>query len=149
SSKTLGGPLTFAVATFESTLAYREPEILIKTDGNEARRCRIMNVSVANGRYFGGGMKIAPEARLDDGLFDVICIKALGMLEMISNVHKLYKGTHLGMPQVASTRAVTVEAEPVDPKAVVRIEVDGEGPGRLPATFSILPSALAVRCPGI
>jgi diacylglycerol kinase (ATP) len=147
SSKTFGGAITFALATVTTTFSYSSPEVWLKAGEEEERRFRIVNVSVANGRYFGGGMKIAPEAKLDDRLFDVIVVKSTSKFEIIANVHRLYKGTHLTLPQITSLRSDRIEARPVDPDKEIRIEVDGEPLGRLPASFRISPKLLMVRCP--
>jgi diacylglycerol kinase (ATP) len=147
SSKTLGGTITFALATVTTTFTYSSPEVWVKVGDQEDRRFRIMNISIANGRFFGGGMKIAPEAKLDDQLLDIIIAKATSKFEIITNVHRLYKGTHLDLPHIVSMRADKIEARPVDPKEIVRIEVDGELLGRLPASFRVLPNAISIRCP--
>jgi diacylglycerol kinase family enzyme len=91
-------------------------------------------------------MKIAPEAKLDDGLLDIVTIGDLGALKILTNAHQLYLGTHLGMKQVHHSLAKCIAARPVSPDDIVDIEVDGELPGKLPATFEIVPVALRVRC---
>ncbi|HKC63231.1 MAG TPA: hypothetical protein VKB86_06310, partial [Pyrinomonadaceae bacterium] len=107
----------------------------------------VTNLCIANARYFGGGMKIAPEAKLDDGQFDVITINEMSALRILKNTHKLYRGTHLEMEDVFQARARTVTAQPARKNEKVAIEIDGELPGSLPATFEILPKVLRVRCP--
>jgi len=96
--------------------------------------------------YFGGGMKIAPAALLDDGLFDVVAVGDLSALKVLANSYRVYLGTHLGMQQVQHARARLVTARPTGSEEV-KLEIDGELAGRLPATFEILPGALRVRCP--
>ena len=143
----LKGKLSFAVATFQSTLSAPETNVIVQLDSNRERRLTVSNLCVANARYFGGGMKVAPNAMLDDGRFDVITINELGALKILANAHKLYRGTHLEMEQVHQTRASVVIARPARKSEEVAIEIDGELPGRLPARFEILPRALRVRCP--
>jgi diacylglycerol kinase family enzyme len=104
-------------------------------------------VAVANGRYFGGGMHVAPGARLDDGSFDVVAIGDVTRLEMLTSGRRIYNGTHLELPKVTARRARKVEATPVDPGAEVLLDVDGEQPGALPATFTVLPAALGLVVP--
>jgi diacylglycerol kinase family enzyme len=117
----------------------------VQLDENAERHLTVANLVVANARYFGGGMKVAPDALLDDGRFDIITIGDLGALKILTNAHQRYLGTHLGMEQVHHTHAARVEAYPARDNVEVAIEVDGELPGRLPATFEIVPRALRVR----
>lgn len=143
----LGGKVSFAVATLGATLAQPATNVLIHIDDEPERRFTVASFCIANARYFGGGMKIAPEAKLNDGLFDVVVIGELGASDTLLNAPKLYLGAHLGMRQVRHTFARCVAARSAKDVDEVLIEVDGELPGRLPATFEILPLALRVRCP--
>ncbi len=143
----LGGKVSFAVATLGATLAQPATNVLIHIDDEPERRFTVASFCIANARYFGGGMKIAPEAKLNDGLFDVVVIGELGASDTLLNAPKLYLGAHLGMRQVRHTFARCVAARSAKDDDEVLIEVDGELPGRLPATFEILPLALRVRCP--
>jgi YegS/Rv2252/BmrU family lipid kinase len=141
----LSGRVSFAVATLRTTLASPRTTVAVQLDSHPERRLTVANLCVANARYFGGGMKVAPDALLDDGRFDIITIGDLGALKILANAHQLYMGTHLNMEQVHHALAARVEARPAREDTVVAIEVDGELPGRLPATFEILPRALRVR----
>ena len=143
----LKGKLSFAVATVQSTLSSPATSVIVQLDDQRERRLTVSNLCIANARYFGGGMKVAPLAMLDDGRFDVVTIGDLGALKILTNAHKLYRGTHLAMEQVQQTRARIVMARPARNDDEVAIEIDGELPGRLPATFEIQPRALRVRCP--
>lgn len=100
--------------------------------------------AIANGRVFGKGMKISPEARIDDGLLDVVLIKGMKMLEFLRNSLKVYRGTHLSHPKVSLLRCRRVEADPVTGQEVL-IELDGEQLGQLPATFDLVPAQLQVK----
>lgn len=141
----LSGKVSFAVATLQATLRSTRTTVVVQLDDLSERRLTVANLCVANARYFGGGMKVAPDALLDDGRFDVISIGDLGALKILANAHQLYRGTHLNMEQVHHALAARVEARPARESAEVALEVDGELPGRLPATFEILPRALRVR----
>ncbi|HVK86004.1 MAG TPA: diacylglycerol kinase family protein [Kofleriaceae bacterium] len=147
SGKRLGGRLSFMLATARATLSYKNQRVQLVLDGKDRVEATINTVAVANGRYFGGGMLMAPSAELDDGAFDVICVGDLGLGELLVSGRKLYAGTHLSMEKVSARRARVVEAEPIDPGSVVELDVDGEAPGRLPARFELLPSALWVVTP--
>jgi diacylglycerol kinase (ATP) len=142
----LGGKLSFAAATVQSTLASNKTSVIVQVDDAPERCLTVSNLCVANARYFGGGMKVAPMALLDDGRLDVIAIGDLGMWKILANAHKLYRGTHLEMEQVQHAHARIVTARPARQNEEVAIEIDGELPGRLPARFEILPRALRVRC---
>ena len=143
----LGGPISFAVATAQTTFSSAKTDVMVQLDRGRERRLTVKNLCIANARYFGGGMKIAPQAKLDDGQFDVITIGDMSALRILTNAHKLYRGTHLEMEDVYQARARIVTARPARKQEKVAIEVDGELPGYLPATFEILPGALRVRCP--
>ncbi|HXU74512.1 MAG TPA: diacylglycerol kinase family protein [Polyangia bacterium] len=145
SSKTFGGKVSFAVATLKAGAKYKNAAVRLVLDGGPAREGKIYNVAVANGRYFGGGMKVAPDAALDDGWFDVITLGDFGFSDLLLRGLDIYTGKHLKNPKVTVHRARKIEAAPVDGAAEVLLDVDGEAPGRLPATFELLAGALQVR----
>jgi len=137
------GALSFALATARATWSYDNQRVTLVFDGGDRVDATINTVAVANGRYFGGGMKVAPDARIDDGAFDVVALGDLTFGEILASGRKIYSGSHVAMPKVSVRRAKVVEALPVD-GAVVELDVDGEAPGRLPARFEIVPAALWV-----
>jgi diacylglycerol kinase (ATP) len=143
SSKPLGGTLAFAMATIKAGTKYKNAMVRLTLDGRPPKDGKIYTVAVANGRYFGGGMKVAPEARLDDGLFDVVTLGDFTFGDLLFRGLDIYSGKHVTNPKVTIHRARRVEATPTD-GAEVLLDVDGEQPGRLPATFELLPAALSV-----
>jgi YegS/Rv2252/BmrU family lipid kinase len=143
----LGSKLSYAAATVQTTLASSPTEVHVQFDEQAERRLRIAEFAVANAKYYGGGMKIAPDAKPDDGLFDVITIADASAFRILTNAPLLYLGAHLRMDEVAHALAKQVVARPVRKDEVVRVELDGEVVGRLPATFQIMPRALRIRCP--
>ena len=145
-SRALGGRVAFAAAVVQSAFTYQKPPVRFRLDDGPEFRLVVANFCVANARFFGGGMKVAPEAKLDDGLFDVVAIGDLNAAEILLNSYRVYLGTHLGMQKVQHTRARKVIAEAFG-ESPVAIEIDGELAGRLPATFEIVPRAINVRCP--
>jgi YegS/Rv2252/BmrU family lipid kinase len=147
SSKKLGR-LSFALATARATWSYTNQRVQLVFDGRDRVEATINTVAVANGRYFGGAMMVAPNAELDDGQFDVIAMGDFGFGDLLKSGRRLYQGTHLTMDKVTARRARVVEAEPIDPAAIVELDVDGENPGRLPARFELLPAALWLVVPG-
>jgi len=148
STKKLGGRLSFMLATARAGLTYKNQRVrlVFDDDTDNAVDTTINTVAVANGRYFGGGMCIAPDAELDDGWFDVVAIGDLTTRDFLFNGYRLYNGTHLGMDKVSHRHAKKLHAEPIVGD-VVELDVDGETPGVLPATFTLLPNALDLVVP--
>jgi YegS/Rv2252/BmrU family lipid kinase len=147
SGKKLGGKLSFMFASVRATWSYKNQRVQLVLDGKDRIDLSINTVAVANGKYFGGGMKVAPDAELDDATFEVVSIGDLGMGEVLKMSRKIYKGEHLAMDKVSVRRAKIVEAEGIEPGAVIELDVDGENPGRLPARFEIVPAALWLAVP--
>jgi diacylglycerol kinase (ATP) len=143
----LGSKLSYAAATLQTTLAASPIEVQIQLDEQAERRMRVAEFCVANARYYGGAMKIAPDAKLDDGFLDVVTIGDASSFRILSNAPRLYFGAHLRMDEVNHALAKQIIARPLRKDEVVRVELDGEVVGRLPATFQIVPLALRVRCP--
>jgi len=144
-SKRLGGRMSFLAAVVRSLLTYDNAEVTVSVDGGEARRMTVLLAAVGNGRFFGGGMKICPEARLDDGCFDLVAVGDLGRLEVLAKIHRIYSGDHLAMKEVRSVRCRALRVAPAESAVEIPVEVDGETPGRLPASFEILEGALRIR----
>lgn len=140
-TKAFGGLVSFFVATLRATLAWKNRRVRIRIDGEAMPEQAIYNVAVANGRWFGGGMMIAPAAQPDDGLFDVVCLGDLSFAETLGLTRHIYAGSHLGLPKIWHRRGRVVEA---DSTHAVLLDVDGEPLGRLPARFEIVPEALRV-----
>ena len=101
----------------------------------------VQNVVIANGRCFGGGMRIAPDAELDDGVFDVVVIPAMGRVRTLTAMPSVYRGRHVSQPGVVVREAMTVRVEPLDDRPLL-FDVEGEQVGRAPATLTIVPQAL-------
>jgi YegS/Rv2252/BmrU family lipid kinase len=148
SSKALGGKVSFFIATARAGMKYKKPTVRVVCDGDEAGaiETRIQNVAVANGKFFGGGMRVAPDAELDDGKFDVVNIGNLSFMQSALSLRKLYAGTHVRLPEVVVRRATRVDATAPGGEEVL-LDVDGEQLGALPATFTLLPKALSVMVP--
>jgi YegS/Rv2252/BmrU family lipid kinase len=145
SSKRFGGKAAFLGATVRALLAYDNTDVWLQFDDGPRERRRVLLTAVGNGRFFGGGMKICPNAQLDSGALDVVVVGDFTRLEVLTKVGRLYDGSHLELESVTSATARKVYAAPVEADAVVPLELDGETPGRLPATFEIVPAALRVR----
>src|SRR5689334_3080726 len=136
---------SFASALLKTAMRNEPVRLLVQLDDAHERQLVISNLCVANARYFGGGMKIAPDAKLTDGKFDVVGVGDLSAMKIFTSAPRIYTGSHLSMPEVSHALARKIIVKPADRAAEVALEVDGELPGRLPATFQIIPEALRVR----
>jgi len=140
-TKVFGPFFAFMLATLLSLLLYGKKRVRLRLDGSREEEVRTWNIAVANGRYHGGGMLIAPEASVNDGLFDVTVIGDLSLGEALYHLPKLYNGRISEVAQVSTFTCRKVEA--VSDERVL-LDVDGEQPGSLPAVIDILPGALRI-----
>lgn len=143
----LRGRLAFSASMLRTAVQSPSTRVVVQLDDQHEKHLTVANLCIANARFFGGGMKIAPEAKLNDGKFDVITVGDLGARKIITNAPRLYLGAHLSMNEVSHTLAEKISVRAASKDDVVALEVDGELPGRLPASFQIVRSALRVRCP--
>lgn len=143
--KLLGGSVTFMLATVVSFARWRNKRMSVTVDGT-THEIVGQQVVVANCQYFGGGMRMAPEAQPDDGLFDVILVGDVGPIENLRGLSRIRSGTHLeaGNPKLTLARGKRVE---VTSPERVRLDVDGEQPGLLPAVFEVVPGAIELVVP--
>jgi diacylglycerol kinase (ATP) len=143
-SKALGGKATFFYALVRVFLEWQNTLVTVELDDGERREARMHDVVVANGRWHGGAMLLAPEADPADGLFDVVLIGDITKRDFVTTAPKIYKGTYLAHPKVDLLRSRTVR---VDAPERLPIELDGEQVGTTPVRFEIVPGALRVRVP--
>jgi YegS/Rv2252/BmrU family lipid kinase len=142
-TKALGGKVSYLWATLAVFARWQNSEIRVAVD-DELREGRMHDVVVANGRTFGGGMIICPDAEPDDGLFDVLTIGDLTKRDLLVTLPKTYRGKHLPHPKAELLRGAVVTIDAPDP---LPLELDGEQPGSTPARFEVAAGALRVRVP--
>lgn len=138
----LGGSASFLLASLRTLISYDNKSVRIVVDDSFDETLKIRLVVVANGQFGGGGMWLAPRARLDDGLFDIVIMGDIGRARALLNMSKIYKGRHIGMKGVTSFRGRKLVATSSEE---VLLDMDGEAPGRLPATFEVLPGAIKLK----
>ncbi|RLC80950.1 MAG: diacylglycerol kinase family lipid kinase [Chloroflexi bacterium] len=136
--KFLGGTIPYLFNLFIPLVTYRSKHYRIEMDGKTLEQKAYFLV-IAIGKYFAGGMFVAPEAELDDGLFDVLIIGDMPKLEFVANVARVYKGTHLEHPKVDAYKARHIK---VHSESEVFIQAEGEIVGTAPATFKIHPKTV-------
>lgn len=144
-TKAFGGFVSFFYGAIATLLTFKSKRIKVKVDDFYEAEKLLNNVVVANGQYFGSKMWVAPRAKVDDGLFDVLIVEHMSRLESLSQIRTLYEGKHVDNPKVTYLNGKTVSAESPD---IVLLDVDGEQIGRLPARFDIIPAAMNVKVGG-
>lgn len=140
--KRVSGRLAFTVATVRTLVSYRDQLVSISLDDGLAHEYQITNCAFCNGRYFGAGMQVAPDALIDDGRFDVTLWAGFSLLDFVRKRRSLYDGTHIHAPGTRVFRACRATATS---PAEVLLELDGESVGRLPVELKVLPQALRLK----
>jgi diacylglycerol kinase (ATP) len=142
----LSGTALYVAAVLRTLAVYKPHPFRLTVDGN-AHEIKAWLVAVGNGPSYGGGMNIAPDASLDDGLLDVTVVGEMNRAQMLVNFPKVFKGTHTSHPKVAIYKATRVELESLDPSVPMDVYADGERVGPLPANMEAVRGALTVRVP--
>ncbi len=138
----LGGSPLFLWATIKTVFTHPNQSIRFRIDdGPEEEICSRLGL-LANGRYFGGAMHAAPEAELEDGLLDLLMLKEISVAKFLWHLPKIYKGTHLKIPEIFFQKVRKFTAESSEQ---VILDIDGESPGYLAATFEVLPKILNLQ----
>lgn len=142
SSKALGGKLSFMMGSVKAMLKYSDRKVRIALDGKPPEEVRVTTLAVANGRYFGGGMCVAPDANTDDGLFDITLWTGYSLTDFALKQKAIYSGEHVKFPGTRQMKCKEIRAESDEE---VLLDVDGEQPGRLPCFMKILPGAIRLK----
>ena len=138
SSKRLGR-LSFTLGSLQALAGWSDVDVRVSVDDGPAQTLAVTCLAAANGRFFGGGMMVAPDARLDDGLLHVTVWAGYGLGTFIFRQPGIYSGAHLGW---SGTRSMVARSLRLESDARVLVDVDGEQPGTLPATVELLPKAI-------
>ncbi len=142
SPKWLGGKATYLVAALRATLVHQPTTVELWLDGQLIETAPFSNVAICLGQYFGGGMKIAPQADPSDGLFDVVTMELNKARTLGLSAH-IYRGTHLSQNGVRHYRATQLRARAARPEASL-VDADGEPMGSLPLQVDMLKGALTL-----
>ena len=143
--KGLGGRTSFVWATLRAFSQWRNVEVQVRLDDTVEITTPMQNLVVANGAYFGAGMWIAPGARVDDGEFQVVLMGDLSVPESLKVLPQVFKGTHLSSRNISRQSARRVSARVTDSAREFLLDIDGEAPGGLPATWHLHPGALKFK----
>jgi YegS/Rv2252/BmrU family lipid kinase len=139
----LGG-LVYAYGALRALLTWRPARFELELDGGERHTAYGYSVAVANSRAYGGGMFVAPQAMLDDGLLDIVVSERTGRLRFLANLPRVFKGTHVELPQVRVFRSASVTVAADRP---FQMYADGDPIGALPVRVSALAGAVTVITP--
>lgn len=134
-------PWTFLQATVASILQYEPQRMSIQIDGETWFKGDAFLVVVANGTTFGHGMRITPQAKMDDGLFDVLLIPKAPRLRILAALRRVYDGSHLTHPLVRFRQAASVEISAEEP---LPLDLDGEYAQGQQLRFEIAPATLNI-----
>jgi diacylglycerol kinase family enzyme len=136
-------PWTFLRATLRSLFSYRAQAMHIRLDGQPWHEGPIYLVAIANGRYFGQGMDVAPHAQFDDGLLEVVVAEDLRLTQALPLLARLYRGAHLDHPRVHYARARQVSIHSLDGQPI-GMDLDGERAHGQRLSYSLHPQALSL-----
>lgn len=138
------GAPAYAYAALRALASWRAARFEVVIDGAPAHSFRGYNVACANGSAYGGGMYLAPDAQLDDGLFDVVTVSDVPRLRFLAQFPKVFRGTHVRNPEVEVHRGVEVKISADRP---FTLYADGDPIGELPATVRTVPGAVRMLVP--
>lgn len=141
--KWITGKAAYFVASSRALIGWRHKKVRVEVDDATLYEGPVLTVAVANGRAFGGGMLVAPDADPSDGLLDVVVLGDLGLVELATVSRTLYDGSHVRSKGVRTGRGSKVVITPLEDVPVL-LDVDGETPGRVPGTFTALPGAVSL-----
>ncbi|MCA1631328.1 MAG: hypothetical protein LC785_15845 [Acidobacteria bacterium] len=143
-ARRLSGEARFALAAAVGIARWRERRVRVRLDGGEARELRTNLIAVVNSRFAGGGMMFSPEARVDDGLLDVVTAARLSRATLVREMARIHAGGHVANPRVRVERGARVRIEPVTEDDALPVEADGDVCGRTPLELVVMPRALRV-----
>ncbi len=146
-SKRFGAKASFMLGTLKGLTQYKNQRVRLRIDDTFEEELLANTVAVANGRYFGGGMKVAPDARLDDGQLEVVVIGDIGVGFFVRHSSKIYAGTHGALPEVRMMRGARITVTPLARASDIPVDCDGEQMGKAPVRFEVLPKQLTLIAP--
>lgn len=141
-TKALGGRASFLLASLKSLVTWKDQSVELSVDGGPPESLAITTLAVANGRYFGGGMMVAPEADVSDGLFDVTIWSGYRLADFVIRNAGVYSGAHV---KWKGTRTLRCKELTASSRERVLLDCDGEQPGMLPCKLTVLPGAIRLK----
>ena len=140
--KILGGKLAFGITATIQAIILKPLELNIVFDDGQGQEFKLIGLVVGNGTECAGGMKLTPDARMDDGQFDILLIHNMSVIKRLINLTKVYSGTHILTPYFSVRRCKRIK---ITSSESVSLEADGEMLGTSPFEMRILPAAIRVK----
>ncbi|XP_048321863.2 sphingoid long-chain bases kinase 2, mitochondrial isoform X2 [Ziziphus jujuba] len=141
------GNLCYVIGALQAFIGHHNQDLRIKVNGSEWEEySQVTALCIGNGKYFGGGMKIVPNADPCSGNLKVVILQDFKWYDFILKLHQLYRGTHLSVKNVSSLSVHSIEVEDISGSGSIYVQSDGEHLGFLPRNFRILPAAIEMIC---
>ncbi|XP_054783080.1 sphingoid long-chain bases kinase 2, mitochondrial-like isoform X2 [Prosopis cineraria] len=141
------GKLCYVIGALQAFMGHHNQDLRIKVNEGDGETCpQVTALCIGNAKYFGGGMKITPNADPHSGNLEVVILQNFKWYDFILKLHKLYNGTHLSVKNVSSRRVHSIEVEDISGKGGVYIQSDGEYLGFLPRKIRVLPAVIEMIC---
>lgn len=141
------GPLGYLLATLIELRRFTNRRLEVVVDGAAPFEATVLLAAIANGPYYSGGMRICPDASVDDGLLDACLVGDISRIEALRQLPGLYRGRHVRHPAVRMLRTRSIELRELDGSGGTRTHLDGEPFGPLPLRVEVLPGAISVAAP--
>lgn len=140
----LNAHLSYLYSTLRGIWEYQPKTVTLIINGQK-HKLKVLMITIANGRYFGSGMNVAPGSSMTDGLFNVALVPQMPLSRMILDLSKLYSGDYLKSPRVLSFKTHRLQVIPENVRETLLVEMDGDTVGRIPATFEVIPKAIRLK----
>ncbi len=140
--KAVAGKYAFFYVSTVEALTLKPSRLRVKYDDNIEEEHRLLGLVVGNGIVCGGGMRLTPNAKLNDGLFDVLLIHNMGLVQRLMNLSKVYSGKHILSRHFSTKRCKKITIQSDSP---VSLEADGELLGYSPFAMKIFPQVIKVK----
>jgi YegS/Rv2252/BmrU family lipid kinase len=137
-----GGSLAYFISTVYTLFKYKSKHVKISINGSNFDR-DIMLAAISNGKYFGGGMKISPNAEVDDGLFELVLVSKMNKPKFLVLFTKVYKGMHLGVAEVEVFKSNRIQ---IESQESIPINVDGNLYGSTPIDVEVSDKKIKMFC---
>ncbi len=140
--RNFSGEFRFVFAAVGALAAWRERRVRVVVDGREVVDGPMNLAAVANALYAGGGMKLSPEARIDDGKLDVVIASGLSRSNVVTELSRIHTGGHVNNPKVTIVQGTIARIETLLVQDAMPLEADGNVRGVTPVQFQVMPRAL-------